>query len=270
MFFIIYSDLSAPPNGVVTADDFVPTATTINTVCAWGAYMARAPNCDDTDGCDCNDTVNDNFRIRVYTDNNGIPGTVVGESSVSDVVEAPVDAGFGNAAFLPNNQMYEYQFALDTPIEGLSPGTTYWLEIANDTEDIDDPNDDTCVWHWGTTSNGTNNYLAVGNADGYIEGSGRSNVRSDMAFCLDQNFDPPPDVLGACCSCVNSTCSYGTLAECDAGSGQGVWYRNADDCPSITCDDPMNPPNDDCPNAIPITGNQLSHLIDIRFRSIFS
>ena len=67
------SDRAIPPHGNVVADDFVASSSTISTVCAWGIYSTRNNDYPDVqgDGDDCACAVTDDFRIRVYIDENG-------------------------------------------------------------------------------------------------------------------------------------------------------------------------------------------------------
>ena len=72
------SDLTTPPNGTVSADDFIPTQGTLSSVCVWGYYAnSLLPNLG------CTPSVVDEFRVRVFADNNGVPGAMLGESMVT-------------------------------------------------------------------------------------------------------------------------------------------------------------------------------------------
>lgn len=76
----------------------------------------------------------DEFRIQVYTDENGFPGLEVLDTYVGGAGRATTAKGGGST-------VYEYSTSIVT--QQLLPETTYWLSIFNDTT-IDD-NDE---WTW--------------------------------------------------------------------------------------------------------------------------
>jgi len=76
------SDTNLGNEGMVVADDFVPSGTMLNRVCVWGFYLDGDQN---TSSDDCGPSVfEDHFRVRVYTNdtagNGRMPKTMLGES----------------------------------------------------------------------------------------------------------------------------------------------------------------------------------------------
>ncbi|RME40369.1 MAG: hypothetical protein D6788_03430 [Planctomycetota bacterium] len=239
------SDLSAPGGGVITADDFVASSSTISTVCFWGTYARR--NSQDgnvqADGEDCSGDVTDDFRIRIYEDAGGRPGAILAEAVPSILARGPVSSVAQDGAYA-NQQLYEYQATLATPITGLLPDTRYWMEIVNNTVE-----DDTCLWHW-FNSNAGNNYSVVSSeAGGYVSGSERGSTTdfADHSWCVDQSITAPAADTGTCCPCDGSACFSATLPDC--GPSVGMW--SLDGTPNV------NLTNDECVDAIPITGDNV-------------
>ncbi len=236
---VMMSDPSMPPNGVVVADDFIPTFPEVSAVCVWGAYLDPA-----VPGFDCNAAVTDNFRITIYQDDNGKPddSSPVGTAAGHAIAKGPVDSGWQDQLF-PNAQMYAYQLEVDPPIAGMNVGEVYWIEVANYTSPVP-PDGETCYWHWAQTSHEANDFHYVGTDrdykdPAYMYGMGRSGAAGDMAFCLDMDMITPPAVVGACCDCDTEVCTVATLTDC---KGDGQWDQTGD-CLS-PCQIP--PPGDDC------------------------
>ena len=229
---VVMSDLSASPNGVVHADDFIPEDDTIEQICVWGTYLdASAPSMPTFTGAeqyDCTGMVEDSFRVRVYEDYDGLPGGWIAESYIAewDVYRKPVrSSGFES---LYGIEMQAYTLFLDPPITGVYPDALYWLEVANDTSE---PQGNTCNWHWAVADDIGNGYCAGGTEDGYIPGSEQS---ADLAFCLGAPWGPveflPPDPpLGGCCLCDSDCLEYTTHEECEDELG-GIWNATDPDC----------------------------------------
>ncbi|MCH8993335.1 MAG: hypothetical protein IIA44_16475, partial [Acidobacteria bacterium] len=252
------SDLTTPPNGTVSADDFIPQGDTITSVCAWGFYHdAKLP----AGLLDCSGVVTDEFRVRVFGDAGGIPdtGNLIGESLVTGTNitrgKEP-DTAFVNGFSGATNAVPQgYTLILDTPITGLSVGVKHWLEIANNTTGPTDAAK-TCWWNWlhsfpsaddedgfsvtGGNSGGVEDpaeYLP--GASRYIYGSGRP---YDLAFCVgtgpagDQPLvlDPVTTLKGCCWSCPadgDPVPEVLSLTECGDGAGYGgVWNPQDPDC----------------------------------------
>ncbi len=266
------SDLTVPPNGVVSADDFVPTGDTLAQLCVWGYYSSGLGATSSLFGCQ--ELVDDEFRIRVYGDAGGLPGALIGESlsTYGNIVRAP-------APDLDYTAMYPIQvpvpfghtLRLDTPIVGLVPGERHWLEVANNTTGPTAAAK-TCWWNWlqhypqvgdgysatGANSDGVDDpYTYLTGQSRYIHGSARM---SDLAFCLGTTngplaFDSGPPVLAACWTCVDTgdpTCTVETALDCVSIAGvDGIWNRLDPDCSGTmedagelilgdTCTDPLD------------------------------
>ncbi len=279
----IMSDLNVPPTGAVTADDFLPAGDALTQVCVWGTYIdASAPGETGPQGYEeynCTPFVadeNESFRIRVYSDSNGQPGSLVGESTSTgpNIYRVPVPS----PAFEEDYgwRLHGYMLLLDTPISGMAPGDTYWLEVVSDRNVCPDgscdrfglcdggyrdgePCDehDTCYWHWlqSYLENEGNDYHVVGTDDrpergglpgtGYVHVSGR---HSDLAFCLGSSsgpldFTPPGAPTGSCCDCQDVCTDDVTLVDCHEVFG-GVWLRGWDCATSLNCDEFLDNCND--------------------------
>lgn len=259
--WVILADLSMPPSGITHAEDFVPDAAgaVITTVCAWGVYL-DGTICDDDGnaGCDCSDTVTDNFRVTVYEDAGGYPGNPVptingtsnGTSSIAIAYKGEVRSGF--AGQIDDTQMYEYQFVLATPIFGMTLGERYWLEIVNNTCDELEfgctPESEACNWHMAISANRYNDYSVAGTGNGYIAGTGN---KKDTPFCLDIGIGDAPPVEAACCLCGSDACSPTTVTSCPGTSSR--WDVTDPDCAGGSC--PAVVEGDLCANAIPISGD---------------
>jgi len=286
--FVLLSDLTVPPAGAVHADDFMPETDRIDTLCVWGTYLdAWGQQLNHS----CSGAVEDNFRVRVYSDNNGLPGYLIAERWVIDPVRSYVPDCPGWNATYGENLPLEL-FTMSFPTITLSAGVTHWLEVANKT-DVPaggwEPVSNTCYWHWmqvvqGTTegnrvnATGTDDRCSGGYNDGegcktdsdcsgpgvckpgygggYIDGSERW---SGTMFCLGYdgsavNFTPGEVVTGACCDCEGFCDEDVTQAECaDFTPGsERIWTRDALCTTPEVCDPP---PGDICSaGPIPIAG----------------
>ncbi|MGD2111111.1 MAG: hypothetical protein PVI86_17170, partial [Phycisphaerae bacterium] len=225
------SDRSMPPSGVVVADDFIPIADDpITSLCVWGNYLDAVEILaagDANEGGDCSDDVTDDFHITVYPDLGGIPDAANPGGQATGVVVArgPVDSAYETLHYA-QARVFSYQLEMVPPITGLSPGVTYWLEVANNT--AVDADDGQCMWHWAQTSTMTNNFHMVGvdsaaKSPAYVHGMGRAGDAGDMAFCLDIPVVPPLPVVRQCCDCDTGVCTISTLGECG-----GEWDQTGD------------------------------------------
>jgi PEP-CTERM motif len=119
-------------NGQVLADDFVlqPGAATITDVHWWGYYHPPLdiPPVDD-------------FTIRFFEDAGGDPAAI---PVVSLAVGSAVNRSDTGLSFGLGYDIYEYE--VDIAPLALSPGTTYYLSIVNDTPSA--PED----WAWATSA----------------------------------------------------------------------------------------------------------------------
>lgn len=251
----LLSDLTTPPYGTTTADDFIPSGDTIGSICVWGTYLdARTESNgglgdDATNGCV--GRVEDNFRVRIYKDAGGFPGALEAEVFVTgdNVFSSPLtDSAFEQIYGVP---YLSYTLSINPPITLSQSGVPYWLEVANKTDTLTggtEPVENTCYWHWaeifGDDSVG-NQYLVMGGGDrpdggiGYVSG-GAGSRSGDMAFCLGNgsggglNFTLPDTPLGGCCQCDDNCIPDTTLGECD-DTLIGVWSLDNN------CDTPCEP-----------------------------
>jgi hypothetical protein len=283
--FVLLSDLTVPPAGAVHADDFVPETTQIDTMCVWGTYLdgSYAGSLNHS----CSGAVEDNFRVRVYDDHNGLPGDLIAERWVSDPVKSYVPDCPGWNGKYEDNLPLEV-FTLNFPGISVAAGQTHWLEVANKTDvraGGAEPSINTCYWHWMQVVRGTtegNRVNAVGTDDrcaggyyrgyacdtgchdccsggvckpgyggGYIDGSERW---SGTMFCLGNegaavNFTPGGVVTGACCDCEGICVDDLTQAECaDLTTGFDRRWRQGEVCASTTACDPE--PGDNCVSLV--------------------
>ncbi len=266
--FASMSDLTAPGNAVVSADDFVPNGDTLTRLCVWGTYIdPSAPGVPGDQGYEqfsCVGMTSDHFRVRVFksddsTWTSGLPGTLVGQSQVTgaNIVKGPEP----NTAFERTFGivMQGYTLTLDWPITGLVPGERHWLEVANNTQS---PEGNTCFWHWAQhmpvdrDAQSVSGISPMGGAPDdvlarpsvYIRGSERGGA--DLAFCLGA-ADGPLDIVSpqadtaACWTCgddyTSPQCSVTTLRQCI--KDEGMWDR---DDPSCTYYGPPHQPHDFC------------------------
>lgn len=110
------------------------TADTLGGIRFWGVY-ANATGGFFTSSLPDDDA----FTLRVYTDADDLPGTLLGESTLTGT---RVDTGMNLGA--TSLRWYRYDMALDAPL-ALDAGR-YWVSVVNDT--TTDTDDD---WAWGLT-----------------------------------------------------------------------------------------------------------------------
>ncbi len=188
---VLLSDLTVPPAGAVHADDFVPETTLIDTLCVWGTYL------DGRDGQfnhSCSGKVEDNFRVRIYDDANGLPGDLIAERWVEYPVKSYVpDCPGWNGKYEENFPLEVFTLSFPT-ITLPAAGVTYWLEVANETNPILIW-DGTCYWHWMQVVQGTtegNRVAAVGTDDRCLGGEYDDNS-CDLA-CIGGHCDRYDDI----------------------------------------------------------------------------
>ncbi|UCC31590.1 MAG: hypothetical protein JSU86_04785, partial [Phycisphaerales bacterium] len=240
------SDLTVPPFGVVTADDFVPVSTEIGSVCVWGNYMDNsAPSPTGPTGYEqfnCNGNVEDNFRIRVYRDDGGFPGAQVGTDrwvGPDDVFkgEIPNDNGFTANWGGP---VLAYTLVVDPAIVLPEASVPYWLEVANQTDVLaggTEPTENTCYWSWQQIFREE----GIGN-DYSVQGSGDRPV--DQGACVGGFCDAGVHEGNECAS--QTDCSRGyvpsaasarstDLAFCLGAPGGGPLAFDPPDTPLGSC-----------------------------------
>ncbi len=226
--------------GARNADDFVPTGSTVSSVCAWGTYQKgdAAGN-----GVDCADEVADNFTVTIYNSDpsTGLPGTEVGSSTVTGANASKAAQSPSTFENLNQIRIWSHKLTLDTPIGGMTPGNQYWLEVGNktDTPALQDPN---CLWFWVGVDFVYDDYSASGAEPGYGVGSART---GDFAWCVDVGISPTTAPVRACCDCQGG-CQNLTKRDCD--NGNGAWHVD-EDCATFTCTG-GSPPSDNCTNVV--------------------
>lgn len=241
---VVLSDWNMPPGGVKHADDFIPTTTAIDTICTWGTYLD--PNAPSPNGCV--GEVEDDFVIRIYEDNNGIPGALIAQRDnhsddgidillpACELASCPgpvtvVTAATALVEPVNGNPIVAYTLTfpqIDLPVAGVP----YWLEIANNTHTLageTQPANNTCYWHISSSDpihgDPYNGWCAVSgsniNADftpggRYLRLSGRWR---DLLWCLGGKGDPvavaePATPTGACCDCDGTCQDNVTMYDC--------------------------------------------------------
>ncbi|UCC29087.1 MAG: hypothetical protein JSU86_12895, partial [Phycisphaerales bacterium] len=213
--WVLTSDLATPWQA---ADDFVPLGTEITEVCWWGVYL------DPNTSTDCVPDSGDDFTITFYQNAAGLPGAVLSSQSVT--VSKALAGDFTSWTD------YEYTALLPTPVS-VTPGTCYWIEIANNTPGT--PVD--CHWWWDEGSAG--NDYGIGGVKAY--GPEDYFFDFDLAFCVDTTIQATDcgDVLGTCCQCP-ADCSQVAIDDCFAAGGN--WLLGGT-CTPNPC---LVPGNDDC------------------------
>lgn len=231
--------LNSTSGAFTTADGFTPTQSgSINSVCWWGAYL-------DNSNQDCEASSADNFRVRYFTDNNGIPGTLIATYSQQAgtlTVEDPYATGL-----LINSVAIEYEFHATHGSLPVIGGDCYWIEISNDLTG--------CTWFWELGLSGDGRAVQDGLPDAPPNGYTLADVIvGDMAFCTNlviaqesENCLPPPPPNNNCASAttINGTGTFivdtasattdgpdhaACLATNEAGIGRDVWYRWTSNC----------------------------------------
>ena len=241
-----FSDLNYS-SGIVSADDFIAGAglTQINKVCVTGAYYTKNK---DAVIKDCAEAVTtDRFRVRVLRlDGGGLPNRndVVGSATATSEREKLPGEPTSYVATI----IYGFQLTLTSPITGLVPGETYWLEVANNIPDAAE-----CVWLWmAQTDNAPGNHYSMAGSDatGYTAGGHR---KQDLAWCIDGQMSDPPTPLRPGCDC-GGTCLSETPAA--AITSLDDWNQNAvtagvpNTCNlNFFCPVSSIPENDLCTNA---------------------
>ncbi len=233
--------LNSNRTGFVTADGFTPTQSgDVNSVCWWGAYLTN-------NNQNCEATSTDTFRIRYFTDADGLPGSLIPGASFSQqaatlTIEPPFSTGI-----LINGVAPEYEFHAthaNVPVIG---GDCYWIEITNELTG--------CTWFWELGLSGDGRAVQDGTVGNPPNGYTISDVIvADMAFCTNlviaqegDNCLPPPPPNDFCGNAspisgqgtfVVDTASATTngpdhalcVATQEAGIGRDAWFRWTSSC----------------------------------------
>ncbi len=167
--------INSNKTGFVAADGFTPTQSgNINSLCWWGAYLNN-----NNQNCEASST--DSFRVRYFTEVNGLPGTLLATFSQQAgtlTVEQPYSTGL-----LINNVAPEYEFHATHDNVAVVGGDCYWVEITNELTG--------CTWFWELGLSGDGRAMQDG-ADGNLpNGYTLSDVIvGDMAFCINLAIVP--------------------------------------------------------------------------------
>ncbi|RIK67153.1 MAG: hypothetical protein DCC66_12110, partial [Planctomycetota bacterium] len=226
-----------------TTDDFRPNVSgTITSVCWHGFYLNLAGGtvCSNQAG------TGDDFRITIFNDNAGVPGSVLsGPHAVVPTKTAdgfiPPIGSFGQAT--------QWRYEATIPGVNVTAGTCYWIEIVNNASGD-------CCWLWSLA--GTANNVSASRAGGT---AGQANytagdlLSGDFAFCLDNIRIDKQDCglpQGRCCYTVgpNILCQDSDEPTCLNLIG-GSWTLGQN-CTANPC--PQLAP-DNCADATPLTLN---------------
>lgn len=214
----------APLRAEPTIDNFTATATSIDKVCFWGAYI-DLPATED-----CASGVTDTWRIKFYDNVPGIPPQpdefifaqrFHGQMTVN---ARPTGMQFNFQNFSQPVDEYEFTADFDNPVTGLTIGECYWIEILN-LGPV--PN---CEWHWELSPEFANDPQS-GDGDGHaVNTDPRQDLNFDMAFCLDSDLGDVQD------------CYIPIFQGCDTGTGpcneaNGTPGCEDPDCCTLVCAD---------------------------------
>ncbi len=246
--------ISDPPDSenslptIRVADDFTAdVGGNLTGVCVWGIWFNQAG------GGDCaNTNAPEKFRVKIYNDNNGLPGTVAGASTTTVIRTAETFVSTGG------RRVQQWQLALNTSIP-LTQGNTYWLEVANNTDESSGlPN---CDWMWASSDPGQgadagNNFVLQDAGNSYTFGDAVFDG-ADMAWCLSLDNSVPPIRQAACCTCGGGvgSCSVQTLENCT--NADGSWQPSEPDCIGVICPN-THGGNDNCPSKQVVASNSAT------------
>lgn len=158
----------------VVADDFTPDVDSdISEVCWWGTYFE--------DSWQCGRSSSDDFEVRYYADDLGLPGILIGgpfsQSSGSLVVTGPartdslIDGGYAS---------YQYK-GVHTPVSVLE-GSCYWIEVTNSRID-------SCTWMWQASQAHNGRAVQDGGDGAPPDGFDLGDVgATEVSFCLNASI----------------------------------------------------------------------------------
>jgi hypothetical protein len=153
-------DQSGTAPAVIQADDFVlqQGAATISDVHWWGTY-----------GLTRTTPATDDFSLQIFGDNAGEPGTLLETRVIGNNANRIATGGTIGTGVL----FTEYAYTANIAPIALSPGTTYWLSLFNNTANDTDDN-----WAWETSQDSGNAHgRAVGSSTWLI-------ISNELAFSL--------------------------------------------------------------------------------------
>lgn len=230
------SDFSLPT--IRVADDFVASVGgNVTAVCVWGMFLDQGPG--GLPDCSASGPP-EKFTVRIYNDNNGLPGTLVGTRSTTVVRKG--DTG----SRLAGRITFQWQLALSSGLP-VTAGNTYWLEVVNNTdESTGTPG---CDWFWALSDPGTgadsgNGFTLQDAGDTYTIQDANFDG-ADMAWCVDLANTVPPIKQAACCTCGGGVagCMVSKLEDCV--NADGSWQPNEQDCIGVVCPN-THGGNDNC------------------------
>jgi len=162
-----------PSDGITytLAEDFTPAnGGEVTQLCWWGTYY---------DGVlDCRDGSTDDFEVRYYANNNGVPGELIAGPYIQSTGTLNVSDPFRTQQRVMNDlNEYEYH-ATHEPVV-VQEYTCYWVEITN-------PLSTSCQWYWQTSSWGNDRSIQDGSDNNFIDGYGIDDLTiDDLAVCVD-------------------------------------------------------------------------------------
>ncbi len=181
------------------ADDFIAVGSEIRQFC-WWPYMFHPLT-----GMECDAPLPDQWELRFYKDDGGLPGGLLSASPGPVSISASVK-------LVGQPFRYQYSVVLETPVP-VESGKRYWVEMTA----RGDP--DTCVVNVAGSSEG--NKWSLYDIDGATWTQGdRNRFVGDIAFCIDTGgagMEIPEVQTGACCDC-GGQCADGLTSEACLGA----------------------------------------------------
>lgn len=245
----VISDMSSAFGGSFrSVDDFKVTSPgasqSLQQICWWGFYF----DFNNVVACVPSGGTGDNFKISIYNDASGLPGTKAA-ATFSGLTVTKTDTGVDLNYFNRKVRRFKYQTTLPSPVNVAGNGC-YWIEIVNQTSGA-------CLWLWETSRSGNGvSAQRNGGPAGKENWSQIDLAIEDFAFCLPGLRISNTDCglpLGRCCVYPAATCSITTQDQCTQVL-HGTWTSGITTCAG-GC--PFRPPNDSCANAQLITANAL-------------
>ncbi len=224
--FLWASDATLPTGEVAAADDFVAQGSgLLSKVCVIGTYLDPSPGPVDCTGSG----YIEGFTVSIYANGGDGPGVLI-ESSATTVDDSAIEFTTPGS----NIPFTRHQLSLTTPIGILQTGTTYWIEVQNNT--VGGPPG--CNWYWlhaDSTLGGNGVFYLDGDGNGYdVPAEAES---GDFAFCLNLEMGtplcplgvPPNDTCPPIVSLEAGITAYDTFCSSDSlppffSPTDDVWY----------------------------------------------
>ncbi|MFQ5495510.1 MAG: hypothetical protein ACE5EX_09030, partial [Phycisphaerae bacterium] len=187
------------------ADDFVARTAEITEFCFSPAFVTQTAGfCSDPSVVPAPPP--DNYEIRFFDDDNGVPGNLIHELAPANIAAKNWTGGI--------SRVWDYSIAFDPPLGSAANGPpfvvgdTYWIEFSGE------GNDDCVVFLFMSEDGNDFFYLEddpfdLDNQLWTFEN--RAGFDLDAAFCIGgagapPNIEVPGPVMGACCEC-DGTCT---------------------------------------------------------------